>query len=167
MKQMSLFEQPEKKAHVCDHWQLFVDGASRKNPGPSGAGLYIVKNDKPFLKKGFYLGSKTNNQAEYAALLLGLYFIKAHIQDNDHLDIISDSELLVKQFKGEYRVKHPELKPLHLLAKKMLIDIHHSIAHVLREHNIVADEMANIGIDDKIKMPQEFLTLLKQHELDW
>lgn len=167
MKQMSLFEQPEKKVTVCDHWQLFVDGAARKNPGPAGAGLYIVKNDKPFLKKGFYLGSKTNNQAEYAALLLGLYFIKAHIQDNDHLDIISDSELLVKQFKGEYRVKHPELKPLHLLAKKMLIDIHHSIAHVLREYNIVADEMANIGIDDKIKMPQEFLTLLKQHELDW
>lgn len=167
MKQMSLFDEPEKKEKACDHWQLFVDGAARKNPGPAGAGFHLIKNDKSFLKKGFYLGSKTNNQAEYAALLLGLYFLKGHFDPEDHIDIISDSELLVKQFKGEYRVKHPELKPLHLLAKKMLTGVHYSIAHVLREYNTVADEMANKGIDDKIKLPQEFLTLLQQHELDW
>lgn len=167
MKQMSLFEQAEKKEHIAQHWRLFVDGAARNNPGPAGAGIYLVKNDKSFLKKGFYLGKKTNNQAEYAALLIGLYFLKDQLGPEDHIDIISDSELLVKQFKGEYRVKHPELKPLHLLAKKMLTGIHYSIAHVLRENNLVADEMANKGIDNKIKLPQEFLTLLQQHELDW
>lgn len=167
MKQMSLFDQPEKKEHVRDHWQLFVDGAARKNPGPAGAGVHILKNNKSFLKKGFFLGTKTNNQAEYAALLIGLYLLRGHMSLEDHIDIISDSELLVKQFKGEYRVKHPELKPLHLLAKKILADVHYSIAHVLRENNVIADEMANKGIDDKIKLPQEFLTLLRQHELDW
>lgn len=167
MKQMSLFDHPEKREQVIDHWRMFIDGAARKNPGPAGAGIYILKNDKSFLKKGFYLGSKTNNQAEYGALLIGLYLLRGHLQREDHLDIISDSELLVKQFKGEYRVKHPELKPLHLLAKKILEGIHYSIAHVLRENNTVADEMANHGIDDKIKLPQEFLTLLQQHELNW
>lgn len=167
MKQMSLFDQPEKKEKMYNHWKLFIDGASRKNPGPSGAGFHLIKNDASFLKKGFYLGTKTNNQAEYAALLIGLFFLKNYFDLEDHLDIISDSELLVKQFKGEYRVKHPELKPLHLLAKKILDGVHYSIAHVLREHNTIADEMANKGIDEKIKLPQEFLTLLQQHELDW
>jgi ribonuclease HI len=150
-----------------DHWRLFIDGAARKNPGPAGAGIYLCKNDKPIVKKGFYLGSKTNNQAEYAALLLGLYFFHEHDGVADHLDIFSDSELLVKQFKGEYRVKHPELLPLHLLAKKMLQGVHFSIAHVMREKNEIADEMANAGIDKKVSLPTGFITLLEKHAISW
>lgn len=167
MKQLSLFDAPHKKEKVYTHWKLFIDGAARNNPGPAGAGIHIIKNDRSFKKLGFYLGVKTNNQAEYAALLIGLYTVTPLIGPDDHLDIISDSELLVKQFKGEYRVKHPELKPLHLLAKKMLSGITYSISHVLREHNEIADGMANKGIDQKKPLPQEFLNLLKQHEISW
>ena len=173
MKQLNLFHlsedssQQNPREKTYDHWQLFIDGASRKNPGPAGAGIHLIKNSKSFKKLGFYLGNKTNNQAEYGALLIGIYYLKQYIKPHDHVDIISDSELLVKQFKGEYRVKHPELKPLHLFAKKQLHDVIYSISHVLREKNIVADEMANYGIDEKKPLPADFLKLLKQHELDW
>jgi ribonuclease HI len=167
MKQLSLFDRPHKKEEIYNHWKLFIDGAARNNPGPAGAGIHLVKNDRSFKKLGFYLGKKTNNQAEYGALLIGIYFLKQYIDPNDHVDIISDSELLVKQFKGEYKVKHPELKPLHLLAKSLLQDMTYSISHVLREHNKVADAMANKGIDEKKALPADFLTLLKQHELVW
>lgn len=166
---LSIFdtEPARKQEKIYNHWKLYIDGAARKNPGPAGAGIYLTKNDKSVKKAGFYLGSKTNNQAEYGALLIGLYFLKQHIEIDDHADIISDSQLLVRQFKGEYKVKHPELKPLHLLAKQMLHGITHSISHVLREHNEIADEMANHGIDEKKKLPAEFLALLKQHDINW
>jgi ribonuclease HI len=164
---MSIFEVETKHPALCSHWKLFIDGAARNNPGPAGAGIYLVKNDTPIKKLGFYLGNKTNNQAEYGALLIGIYYLKLHMDSQDHVDIVSDSQLLVRQFKGEYRVKHPELKPLHMLAKKMLEGVTYSISHVLREHNEIADEMANKGIDDKKKLPQEFLTLLKQHDITW
>ena len=64
------------------------------------------------------MGIKTNNQAEYGALLIGLFLVKQYLEPHDHLDIISDSELLVKQFKGEYRVKHPELEAIASACKK-------------------------------------------------
>jgi ribonuclease HI len=173
MKQLSLFDIPgkekkeNKREKIYNHWKLFIDGAARNNPGPAGAGIHIIKNDRSFKKLGFYLGKKTNNQAEYGALLIGLYFLKQYIEPEDHIDIISDSELLVKQFKGEYRVRHPELKPLHLIAKTLLQDVIYSISHVLREKNKIADKMANEGIDKKKSAPAEFLTLLKQHNVVW
>src|ERR1700733_1037262 len=103
-KNMSIFDSPPNpREKAYNHWKLFIDGAARNNPGPAGAGIYITKNDKPFKKLGFYLGVKTNNQAEYGALLLGLHALKATWDSRDHLDIISDSQLLVRQFKGEYR----------------------------------------------------------------
>lgn len=172
-KQLNLFEadiQEQKtlaREKIINHWKLFVDGAARNNPGPAGAGIHIIKNNKSFKKLGFYLGSKTNNQAEYGALLIGLYYLKTLMQPGDHVDIISDSQLLVKQFKGEYRVKHPELKPLHLLAKNFLQGLAYSIMHVLREHNVVADEMANKGIDEKKLLPEDFLNVLKQYDIVW
>ncbi|GMU19253.1 MAG: hypothetical protein AMXMBFR12_04450 [Candidatus Babeliales bacterium] len=170
-KNLSIFEQPSsispKPKHAITHWKLYVDGAARNNPGPAGAGVYITKNDKPEKKIGYYLGKKTNNQAEYGALLIGLYLLKKMMHDDDHLDIISDSLLLVRQFQGEYRVKHPELKPLHLLCKKLLEGRHYAIAHVLREYNEVADEMANKGIDDKKALPQDFLTFLQEYGINW
>lgn len=156
-----------KREKIYNHWKLYIDGAARNNPGPAGAGIYITKNDKTIKKLGFYLGSKTNNQAEYGALLIGIFYLKDLVEPHDHVDIISDSQLLVRQFKGEYKVKHPELKPLHLLAKNMLATITYSISHVLREHNLVADEMANVGIDEKKKLPVEFITLLQQHDINW
>lgn len=172
-KNLSIFNDPSadiqlpKHKAIKNHWRLFVDGAARNNPGPAGAGIYITKNDKPEKKAGFYLGKKTNNQAEYAALLIGLFLLKKMMSGDDHLDIISDSLLLVRQFQGEYRVKHPELKPLHLIAKQLINGTHHAITHVLRENNVMADEMANIGIDEKKPLPQEFLTFLQENGINW
>ncbi len=169
-KNLSIFGSEEKELHclpTAHHWKLFVDGAARNNPGPAGAGIYVTKNDKPFKKLGFYLGTKTNNQAEYGALIIGLYYLKQWADAHDHIDIISDSQLLVRQFKGEYRVKHPELKPLHLLAKHLLKDTHHAIAHVLREHNEMADAMANKGIDGKKSLPRDVVAFLHEHGIIW
>lgn len=170
-KNLSIFEEASSKTtkpkHSINHWKLFVDGAARNNPGPAGAGVYITKNDKPEKKVGFYLGKKTNNQAEYGALLIGLFLLKKMMKPDDHLDIISDSLLLVRQFQGEYRVKHPELKPLHLVAKQLIEGSHYAIAHVLREQNEIADEMANKGIDDKKSLPQDFLTFLQENGINW
>lgn len=150
-----------------NHWRLFIDGAARNNPGPAAAGLVIYKNSKLFAKHGFFLGNRTNNQAEYMALVLGVYFVKKQYSEADHVEILSDSQLLVRQFKGEYRVKHPELKPLHMLAKRLLEEVVFTISHVLREKNEEADAMANYGLDKKIKLPTDFLALLAHHDIIW
>lgn len=168
MKQLNLFDTNSVQASSLkevDYWKLFVDGAARNNPGPAGAGLCILKDEKAFLKKGAYLGKKTNNQAEYLALLLGLFYIKKNMHADDFLLIVSDSQLLVRQLEGKYRVKEPHLKPLYDVAKGMLSEINYDIAHVLREENAAADEQANKAIDKKTKPPAEFLTLLGRYEI--
>jgi len=188
MKQLNFFassqpEEPEPKPlptpekavkaekpdpHILDdvnYWKLFVDGASRNNPGKSGAGVYILKNDRVAEKKGVFLGVKTNNQAEYLALLLGIFLVKRQMLKNDVLLIVSDSQLLVRQLEGVYRVKHPMLKPLHELAKKMLVGMNYDVGHVMREDNTHADALANAGIDKKNSIPQEFIELLQRHEI--
>jgi len=149
------------------HWRLFIDGAARNNPGPAAAGFVIYKNGKLFIQHGFFLGNRTNNQAEYMALVLGVYYLKKQYSEADHVEILSDSQLLVRQFKGEYRVKHPELKPLHMLAKRMLEEVLFTISHILREKNEEADAMANHGLDKKIKLPTDFLALLAHHDIIW
>ena len=76
MKQLFLFG--EEKTHTVPskkaHWKIFIDGASRGNPGPSGIGVYVLKDSEPATSYAFYLGKKTNNQAEYSALLVALFF---------------------------------------------------------------------------------------------
>ena len=144
-------------------WKLFVDGASRNNPGPSGAGIYIEKNGKSALKKGFFLGSKTNNEAEYLALVLGLFLVREHYKPGDTLTIVSDSELIVKQLRGEYRVRKEELKPLHGLAALLIREHNAKIMHVLRAYNKVADEMANQGIDQRVIVPIELVQELNRY----
>ena len=171
MKQLSFFEQesdvsvhtpPSKPTHV----KLFVDGAARNNPGPAGAGMYILKDGKPLEEHGFFLGSKTNNQAEYCALLIGLYFACKHLQaKHDFLEVISDSQLLIRQLQGAYKVKNSELIPLHTAAKTILKDFKHITLHVLRHENVEADRLANEGIDKKIKVPDECRAFLAKHSV--
>lgn len=146
-------------------WTLFVDGASRNNPGPSGAGMYILKDRTLFLKDGYYLGIKTNNQAEYLALFFGLCLVMEHYQEGDDVTIIADSQLLVRQLNGVYRVKQPHLQPLFLLCKTKMHAMHATISHVLRHENGEADAMANQGIDYKKMPPKKYLEQLKQHEI--
>jgi len=167
MKQLDLFAAGKgaSSASVPIHWKLFVDGASRNNPGPSGAGVYLLKDGKEVCKEGVFLGRKTNNEAEYLALLYGLFLLSKHYQDGNMVNVISDSELLVKQLLGSYRVRKEELKPLHRLARSMLTIYGASVEHVLRGKNTTADAMANEGVDRKRKPPTAFIGMLQDNEI--
>lgn len=138
-------------------WYLYVDGASRSNPGPSGAGIYLTKEKDPIEQRGFYLGTKTNNQAEYIALLIGLSYAQKHLAQQDKLIVISDSELLIKQLKGIYAVRNPILEKLYCRVTQKLANFSYILTHVLREKNTIADSLANTGIDKKIAVPKEIL----------
>lgn len=167
MKQLDLFNNSSadiatKQLHA---WALFVDGASRNNPGPSGAGIYIEKDGVLFIKCGYYLGIKTNNQAEYLALLLGLFILAEHVSHGDSVRIISDSQLLVRQLTGVYKVKQPHLLPLHAACKQKMHQLGATIAHVLRHENVEADAMANHGVDSKSFPPKKYSALLQAHDI--
>lgn len=154
MKQMSLFSSDNSSREVEKSlWQLFVDGASRNNPGPAGIGIYLKKNNEDALERAYFLGKKTNNEAEYIALLLGVIIAHEHMSEHDSLQIFSDSELIVKQIKGIYRVKKAELKVLHNVLKAELEKKPYKIRHVLRAQNSKADALANKGVDEKIPVP--------------
>lgn len=126
---------------------LRTDGAARGNPGPAGAGWVIESPDGVVLAEGHaYLGSRTNNQAEYEALIRGL---EAADPDRDtEVVVYSDSELMVRQLNGEYRVKNEDLKPLYQRAAARLRRAGRAtIAHVPRGENATADALANQAID--------------------
>lgn len=147
------------------HWTVFIDGASRSNPGKAGAGVYITKDGEPVITEGFYLGIKTNNQAEYLALVLALHFLNKFAHANDMIRLASDSQLLVRQFDGTYRVKNEGLRPLHALAHHLAQDLQIDVLHVMREDNKQADALANRGIDSKQPLPVDFIALLEQHNI--
>lgn len=124
-----------------------IDGASRGNPGPSGAGVFVeAEEDRPPEEHFEALGRTTNNVAEYRALLLALKC--AQERGASEVAILSDSLLLVEQMRGRYKVKAPHLQPLFaeaLLRAKAFPRF--SIRHVRREHNVEADRLANLGAD--------------------
>lgn len=163
MKQLSMFDSaPASLLEGYTQWRLCVDGASRNNPGMSGAGIVMYKNDELFMQRGYFLGTKTNNQAEYLALVIGLFLVLEHVRKDDMLLVVSDSELLVKQIKGVYRVKNEDLKSLHAIALRLLKTVNYDIGHVLRADNEAADAMANAGVDKKTRIPET--VLMKLHE---
>jgi len=171
MKQLELFQEcyppPAKNEKEAVRWKLFIDGASRKNPGKAGAGIYILKEEEPVSKRGFALGVRTNNQAEYLALLIGLFFVKKMMYSEDILYIFSDSELLVKQLSGAYRVRNLELQPLYACALDLLERLNYHCCHIMREQNIIADEMANQGIDKQTTVPHEFIKLMHEYAISF
>ncbi len=127
--------------------RLFTDGAARGHPGPAGAGAVIISPEGHVVAKvGKYLGETTNNVAEYTGLILGLKRAKA--MGLRELEVLADSELLVKQLSGEYAVKADHLAPLHQEAKTLLaaFDVV-EVRHIPREENGAADEMSNRAID--------------------
>lgn len=129
---------------------VFTDGASRGNPGEAGIGLAFFDRDgKELLRKGRYIGQSTNNVAEYTALLIALE--EATRLGASHLRVFSDSELMVKQLRGEYKVKNENLQPLHQAVLDRAASFENvSYTHVPRERNKIADRLANEAIDDKI-----------------
>lgn len=128
-----------------------VDGASRGNPGPAGAGAVVEFGDgRAPMDLCAYLGETTNNVAEYRALLLALEEVERHSVSS--LLIHSDSELLVRQLRGEYKVKAEHLRPLHAEASRRLrVFPGVRILHVRREENRRADSLANLAIDQHRK----------------
>lgn len=145
-------------------WELYVDGAARNNPGPAGAGFYLLKDGVPVEEQGMYLGNKTNNQAEYLALLLGVYYAQNHMGPGDTLTIKADSQLMVRQIQGIYKIKNQELARMYSVIKTMLDALQFRIEHVRREQNKVADKLANAGIDKKIRVPRELLLVWPVYE---
>ncbi len=125
---------------------LYVDGASRGNPGLGGAGAYLIDEEgHEIFRLRKYLGTVTNNIAEYSALLLGLK--EAHKRKLKEISVFSDSELLVRQIHGFYQVKNVILKKKHEEVMKILKSFKYTISHVRREKNKVADQLANEAID--------------------
>ena len=126
---------------------LFADGGSRGNPGPAAAGAVLYDEDGEVLEEiGTFLGVTTNNVAEWTALLEGLKAALA--RGVDELAVRMDSELVVKQLSGAYRVKHPGLIPLHAEAKALLRRFAHvDVRHVPRKENAAADAVVNQVLD--------------------
>ena len=143
-----------------ESWKICIDGASRGNPGAAGAGICILKNNEFVLKKGFFLGKKTNNQAEYLALALAIFLFKKLLKRENssatYVTIISDSELMIRQMKAVYQVKNPELTLLKQAIDEMRQGLRCRFEHVLREYNKEADALANYGIDNKKSISPEF-----------
>ncbi|MGH9345699.1 MAG: ribonuclease HI family protein [Vicinamibacterales bacterium] len=124
-----------------------IDGGSRGNPGPAGYGVRIERDDGSVVELKESLGTATNNVAEYRGLLAALRWAVEHAVGALH--VRSDSELLVKQLTGEYRVKNPGLQPLYAEARALVRQIGRvRFEHVRREHNRDADRLANEAMDE-------------------
>jgi ribonuclease HI len=126
---------------------LFADGGSRGNPGPAASGAVLFDERGDVVEEiGTYLGVATNNVAEWTGLLQGLRAALA--RGVDELAVRLDSELVVKQLSGAYRVKHPGLIPLHAEAKSLLRKFAHvDVRHVPRKQNAAADAVVNQVLD--------------------
>jgi ribonuclease HI len=125
----------------------YFDGGSRGNPGPAGWGAYIVNDDGTVLAElSGALGVATNNVAEYTGLIAALQWAA----DNDvtAMAVKGDSLLIVEQMRGNYKVKNEGLKPLHMKARMLVMQIGNvSFAHVPRDKNKDADRLSNVGMD--------------------
>lgn len=126
---------------------LYTDGGSRGNPGPAGIGVIVLGSNRKKIKEVFrYIGRATNNVAEYSALICGLE--EAVHLGADEVIINVDSELLVKQLSGEYKVKNAEMKPLFEKALGMLKRLgSFEIKHIDRTKNKDADKLVNRAIN--------------------
>jgi ribonuclease HI len=124
-----------------------VDGGARGNPGPAAIGAIVRDGDGEVLtERGERIGRATNNVAEYRALLLGIELAAA--QGASELELVGDSELIVRQVEGRYKVKDAAMKELHAQVKAALKPFESwSIRHVRREHNADADRLVNAALD--------------------
>lgn len=131
---------------------IYTDGGSRGNPGHSGYGFAVFDNhDNLVHQASQYLGIKTNNEAEYQGLLSALTWLQTYSQTNTitSADFFMDSELIVRQLQGDYKVKAANLLPIFSQVKKVLSCLNFPInfIHVLRHKNKLADQLANLAMD--------------------
>jgi ribonuclease HI len=128
---------------------IYTDGAARGNPGPAGAGAVLrdASSGEIVAEIARFLGIRTNNYAEWTAVELAL--AKALRLGAKQVDLRMDSELVARQISGRYRVKHPDLKPIHARVMAMLARLDaYTVGHVPRELNKEADRLSNVAIDD-------------------
>ena len=131
-------------------WEFIVeaDGGSRGNPGPAGYGSVVLDaaTGEPLVEAAEYIGIATNNVAEYRGLLLGL--ARARELGASEVEVVNDSELVAKQVNGEYKVKHPDMKPLHAAATRALRGFDRwRERSVPRAENAAADALVNQALD--------------------
>jgi ribonuclease HI len=132
----------------------YTDGGSRGNPGPAASGIYITdEKGKELTRFGTFLGTQTNNFAEYTAIIEALSWIIKHREDIGDVSAIEcrmDSQLAMRQLSGAYRVKHPQIKPLfdqvQLLQQELAVPF--VFTHVYREQNTHADSEVNRALDN-------------------
>jgi probable phosphoglycerate mutase len=127
--------------------RAYIDGGARGNPGPGGYGVRIETSGGDLIAELYgALGITTNNVAEYHGLLAALQWAVAH--GHREVQVRADSELLVKQMRGEYKVKHPGLQPLAARARLLIAQLDDvTFQHVRREQNQEADRLSNLGMD--------------------
>ena len=130
---------------------IYTDGGSRGNPGPAGIGVVIMNSDGLVVEKiSEYIGETTNNQAEYNALILGLQEARFFKAKSVHCYL--DSELIVKQLNGQYRVKNQNMKPLFALVQSLIKNFEKvKFKHIPREKNEEADKLVNVALDKELK----------------
>jgi ribonuclease HI len=138
------FDQPRVVGPIV----AYIDGGARGNPGPAGFGVRIEQADGTLIEEfAESIGVATNNVAEYNGLLAALTWAVDHGERD--LRVRADSELLVKQMRGEYKVKHPGLQPLYARARVLLTRLGRvEFEHVGREFNREADRLSNLGMDE-------------------
>jgi ribonuclease HI len=132
---------------------VYTDGGARNNPGPAALGVYIETLDKGY---GEYLGEKTNNEAEYAAILVGLKKVKALLGKEKakkvHVDMYMDSELAVKQLNHIYKIKEKRIQEIFIEIWNEMLDFGKvTFTHVPREKNKTADKLVNEALDAQLK----------------
>lgn len=159
--QQSLFERPS----LTKSYSLYTDGASRGNPGHASIGIVIKEMGTQYTTEhGFYLDQATNNQAEYCALLAALHLIHERERDAGvkiHITAHADSQLMVRQLTGEYKIKDPILQCLHKEIMQLASGYTMRYVHVLRAQNAQADALANKALD--ARGPRlAFLTQIRQ-----
>lgn len=133
---------------------LQFDGGSRGNPGPAGIGVVISAADgTPLVTLGRFIGRATNNVAEYTALITALE--QARKLGAKKIIVRGDSELVIRQMRGEYRVKNPDMKTLHARASALVGEFAEAqIEHNLRHKNELADKLANLAMDRKVDVTE-------------
>ncbi|PIR73553.1 MAG: hypothetical protein COU40_02340 [Candidatus Moranbacteria bacterium CG10_big_fil_rev_8_21_14_0_10_35_21] len=136
---------------MADKIVMYTDGGSRNNPGPAAIGVFIETFQKQF---GHFIGEKTNNEAEYEAVIFGLKKIKQLVGKEkaklEEVEIYLDSEFVTKQLKHEYKVKETHIQKLFLEVWNLILDFKSvECIHIPREKNKIADAMVNQALDEK------------------
>ncbi|MDQ3239037.1 MAG: ribonuclease HI family protein [bacterium] len=139
--------------NILEKITIYTDGGSRGNPGHAAVGVQIIFPDKEEKHLAQYIGIQTNNYAEYMAVIIALeYLVENNLTENE-LNFILDSQLVVRQLNGNYKVKEPTIIILHSRVKKLLNHFNKAtFTHTLREFNKIADSLVNLALDNKLKI---------------